>query len=341
VFGMGPGLEPPTRVNRPTDRQPAPHYGTHWDLGAGYLAIPEPETHAIRIYDLRLCQPDAEGRPGNPTLVTEVGGFGIGLGRYRSPQGLFIGGDPLTLLVCDKDNGRLVETRLGLSQKEPLGFTLTAARVRRALNIGQIRKGPGAWQHPWVPRPVDVERAGDGTTFVLCELAREVIVLDRDWRAIGRFAAPPDRPWVHPVALGWNEAQGRLYVADEGAGLVHVLDREGQSLASIGTDRLRRPTAVAFDSAQRVLVMDRERCVLSIFDSQGNWVEDRGGPGLGREEFFGPTDVDVDGRDNLFVLDHGNHRGMVFDGKGAWFQAFGSRLYTKPARFPAGGEETE
>lgn len=335
VFGMGQGEAPPVKVNRPTDRQPAPHYGAHWDLGANYLAIPEPETHSIRIYDLRRVEkPEGDKQQGTPTLVTEVGGFGTELGQYVQPGGLFIGGDPLTLLACDMGNGRLVETILDLDQKRPLGFTLKAAKVHRALNLKELNNRAPGFKWRGSPRPVDVERAGDGTTFVLCDLGREVYVLNPNWELTARFGADKKHPWLHPVALAWDERKDQLHVCDAGSGQVHVYDREGKWVQSFGRLFLRRPFAVDFTPTGEVLVVDRQLCTLFTFDETGEFIRRQGFPGIDRDSFFGPTDVDVDERGRVYVLDHGNHRGMVFDEDGEWFHAFGSRLYTKPARLP-------
>ena len=347
VFGMGPGSSPPPRINRPTDRQPAPHYGTHWDIGAGYLAIPQPETHSIRIYDLRQVDiPEGDKQPGTPTLVTELGGFGTELGRYTGPGGLWIGGSPLTLLVCDAGNGRLVETRLDLDQEKDLGFSLLAGRVQRAVNLKDLNASSAGFARPWTPRPIDVERAADGTTFVLCDLGREIYVLDPDWKLTRRFGATADKPWQHAVALGWNESTQQLFVCDEGAGLVHIYSGAGQWVTSLGAGILKRPYAVCFDSQGQTRIIDRQACTLFTFDTQGQLQGRQGLPGIDRQSFFGPTDVDMDDRGHVYVLDHGNHRGMVFTSSNTWFHAFGSRLYTKPARLPntikvEGGEGSE
>ncbi len=335
VFGMGEGDAPPQKINRPTDRQPAPHYGTHWDMGAGYLAIPEPETHSIRIYDLREVEKPTPGKQaGTPTLVTEVGGFGTQLGRYTQPGGLFIGGDPLTLLVCDQGNGRLVETSLDLSQDEPLGFTLLAARVQRSLDLASLNQSHEDLQRPWIPRPIDVERAADGTTFLLCDLGREIYVLDELWGLKARFGATQEHPWKHPVALAWQESTGHLYVCDEALGLVHIYNAQGEWISELGKGVLDRPSAVSFDKQGHAMVIDRATCALYTFDDKGSVLRQQGHAGIDRDSFFGPTDVDVNEQGHIYVLDHGNHRGMVFDAEGEWFHAFGSRLYTKPARLP-------
>lgn len=335
IFGMGEGDAPPKRINRPTDRQPAPHYGTHWDMGAGYLAIPEPETHSIRIYDLRNVEKPKPGQQaGTPTLVTEVGGFGTQLGQYTQPGGVFIGGDPLTLLVCDTGNGRLVETKLALSQEDPLGFTLLAARVQRSLDLAGLNQADERLQRPWTPRPIDVERSADGTTYLLCDLGREIYVLDEFWNLNARFGATQEHPWKHPVAIAWQESTGRLLVCDEGLGRVHVYNRQGQWVSELGKHILNRPSAISFDKQGNVMVIDRGHSSLFTFDDQGALLRQQGHAGIDRDSFFGPTDVDVDEEGRIFILDHGNHRGMVFDSEGKWFHAFGSRLYTKPARLP-------
>ncbi|MEZ6021286.1 MAG: hypothetical protein R3F17_14700 [Planctomycetota bacterium] len=54
IFGPAPGAKPAPDPTRPEAMQPAPHYAELEHGGRGYLAIPEPESHSVRIYDLRL-----------------------------------------------------------------------------------------------------------------------------------------------------------------------------------------------------------------------------------------------------------------------------------------------
>lgn len=119
---------------------------------------------------------------------------------------------------------------------------------------------------------------------------------------------------------------GRVFVADGGAGRVVMIDAKG------GVDReikapggFLRPTGIAIDAKRdRLYVADTGRHVVQIFESGGKHLRTLGGRGSGQGEFNFPTYLWVAERDgSLLVCDSMNFRIQTFNAAGAWTSAFG------------------
>ncbi len=328
-FGLAPGAKPAPNPRRPESVQPSPHYGPRWALAGQYLAIPEPESHRVRLFDLRLV-PQEE-----PVEITQIGGFGASLGLFRNPGAVWLRRDPLTLWVADRGNQRLVEVALDLDPSEPLAQNLRAARFVRSLDWAAWNAGlPEAQRLPETPRVEDLVRLEDGRMLVLCWNNRQVLVLDDQARLVRKLPGPKPMSLFAPRAIAWHPASQQMALVDEGSAAAWLVDLKGENPRPFGVAELRRPTGIGFRANGNVLVIDRALNEWLEYSPQGELIQRRFGRGLGREELWGPTDFALDEQDRLFVLDHGNHRGMVFGPKGEWLAAFGSRLYTRPARLP-------
>ncbi len=328
-FGLAPGEKPAPNPRRPESVQPSPHYGPRWALAGQYLAIPEPESHRVRLFDLRLVPEE------DPVQVTQIGGFGQNLGLFRDPGSVWLRADPLTLWVADRGNQRLVEVALDLNPEAPLAQHLRAGRVVRSLDWAAWNAAlPKEQRLPATPRVEDLLLLEDGRMLVLCWNNRVVLVLDAQAQLVGRLPGATAMPLFAPRAMAWYAPSQRLALVDEGSAAVWLVDLAGKEPKPFGVEELRRPTGVAFRPNGHVLVVDRALSELLEYSPAGELLERRYRPGLGRDGLYGPTDLALDTEGRIFVLDHGNHRGMVFDEKGEWLQAFGSRLYTRPARLP-------
>ena len=334
IFGSSPGAEPKPDPLRPPGGQPTPHYGPRMALGFGLLAIPVPEEHRVRIYDMRLF-------PGqDPVQVLAIGGHGRELGMFREPAGMdwqagpSASGHPV-LWVCDRQNRRLVAAELALSPDAPLEQNPKAAKFLQAFDLNawnQNRPLDRRLQKPL--DPVDLCFRSDGTLLVLCAANRTVLGFDSSWNEVLRIQGGPDLAMLAPTSLAWHGDSGRLAVTDTGFGWVLVFDEKGTPLFQAGEGHLRRPSGVAFDPEGILWVTDRWQSEEFSFDGEGKLLGRRFRPGLGRDGLFGPADLVFDGEGRHIILDHGNHRAMVFDSEGEWVTAFGSKLYTKPARLP-------
>jgi DNA-binding beta-propeller fold protein YncE len=93
------------------------------------------------------------------------------------------------------------------------------------------------------------------------------------WEAV-RAALGGPRPQVafsHPAAIA--VAGERIFVADTGLGAVHLLDlaaRQYKLLRGAPADPLRVPIGLTI-SAGQLVVVDRGRAAIDLFDLDGNW----------------------------------------------------------------------
>jgi len=112
------------------------------------------------------------------------------------------------------------------------------------------------------------------------------------------------------------DADGSLWVTEAlGRGVVH-LDAEGALLGSFGGELLHRAHGLGL-AGERVVVTDRGRHRVEVFDVEGEHLFGFGGHGTGEAGLIRPEDVAVDEEGRFFVADAGNSRVQVFDADGA------------------------
>ncbi len=114
----------------------------------------------------------------------------------------------------------------------------------------------------------------------------------RGWDALRQVLAGPEPQieFVRPVAVA--VVHERVYVADPGLGTVHLLDLKQRShrvLTGAPDDPLRMPIDLAVIPSGRLLVADRGRAAVDIFDLDGRWRETRRWP-----EVTGPVSLAFD-----------------------------------------------
>lgn len=104
--------------------------------------------------------------------------------------------------------------------------------------------------------------------------------------------------------------QGRLYVADTGAGGIAVFDLEKRRfsfLTGSGGGRIKRPINIRIDSDGSKYVTDTGRDQILVFDREDRFVRALGSAGQ-----FRPVDVAI-GADRLYVADIQHHEIQVLD----------------------------
>ena len=114
----------------------------------------------------------------------------------------------------------------------------------------------------------------------------------RGWDAVRAVLAGPQPPveFVRPVAVAI--ADERVYVADPGLGIVHLLDlqrRRHEVLTGAPTDPLRVPIDLLVVPPGVLLVADRGRAAVDVFELDGRWRETRRWP-----EVTGPVSLAYD-----------------------------------------------
>ncbi len=126
---------------------------------------------------------------------------------------------------------------------------------------------------------------------------------------------------AHPLAL--SVGNGKVYVADEIANLIHAYTTEGQYLQHFGESAqyaLVRPNSVAVLPGDDLLVVDTWNYRILHLDPQGQLLTAWGSAGeFGfdapvepREAFWGPRDVADHDAGKIYIADTGNKRIRVY-----------------------------
>ncbi len=140
-----------------------------------------------------------------------------------------------------------------------------------------------------------------------------------------------DRSFVRPFGVALDAAEN-LYVAEQGARRVTVLDRGGEVVKIFSHPDLERPADIAIDRERGLLyVADPARKespehTVKVFDLAGNLIRKVGeGKGACEGCLYFPTYLTVDREGRLYVANTMNARIDVFDPDGKFLRRFGER----------------
>lgn len=122
-----------------------------------------------------------------------------------------------------------------------------------------------------------------------------------------------------------TDAQGRIYVADSGQGMVFVFDRQNAEVGFIGhrgQGRLSWPIDVAIDNDGNVFVSDVRQKNVFIYNPDGSFKHTLGKSG----DFMNPTGLAFDKqRGRILVADSKAHDIKVYTTQGKPVTTFGQR----------------
>lgn len=174
--------------------------------------------------------------------------------------------------------------------------------------------------------PVAVTPERDGRAFVADSLINKVFLVDRGGKMVSTIA---DSALKRPVALAWDQARDRLYVADAVGQQVLVYGSGGQRLLSWGSrgsgdGEFNFPAYIALSRSGEVLVTDALNYRVQAFDQNGKFLWKMGRQGDGSGDFAAPKGVATDTEGHLYVVDALFDGVQIFDRKGALLLGFGS-----------------
>jgi len=182
-------------------------------------------------------------------------------------------------------------------------------------------------------QPVNISIEADGTKYVADPIRGQVVVFDRNDEYLRAYGAPGAWRPVDAVAL-----EDRLYVADVENGLVKVFDkRTGEMIKTIGdkgdpSERLDRPTNLAFDSGGYLYVTDVGRFQVIKFDRDGHFKATFGKLGDNLGHFARPKGIAVDREGRLYAADASFNNVQIFNKDGRLLMFFGEGA-DKPGGF--------
>ncbi len=180
--------------------------------------------------------------------------------------------------------------------------------------------GPGTLR-----QPINISIDSDGNKYVADPVRAQIVQFDRNDGYVQAFGL--DDPW-RPVDVAPHG--DRLYVADMEKGLVRVLDKSsGALIKSIGdrgdpSERLDRPTNLAFDSNGNLYVTDIGRFQVVRFDRDGHFKSTVGRPGDNLGHFARPKGIALDRENRLYVVDSSFNNIQIFNEAGRLLMFFGA-----------------
>lgn len=189
-------------------------------------------------------------------------------------------------------------------------------------------------------QPRDVAVSDDGMRVYASDFGQSVIfcfdLAQKKVRLIGR-----EEPFAMPFGIDVDE-QENLYVVEQEARRVRIVDVSGKTVRMITSEVLVRPTDVAVDRARGLIYVadasrkDSEDHTVKVFDKDGALVRTLGnGKGDCDGCLFFPTYVAVDANGNVYVCSTLNARVDVFDPTGKYVRTIGGRgtefgMFDKP-----------
>ena len=173
-------------------------------------------------------------------------------------------------------------------------------------------------------QPLNISIDANGTKYVSDPERGQVVVFDRDDAYERAYGAPGNWRPVDAVAL-----ENRLYVADAANGVVKVFDKQsGEVVKTIGrtgepSERLDRPTNLAFDAAGYLNVTDVGRFQVVKFDRDGHFKSAFGQPVDNLGHFARPKGIAVDREGRLLALAASFNNVLMFNKEGRLLMHFG------------------
>jgi len=138
---------------------------------------------------------------------------------------------------------------------------------------------------------------------------------------------------AHGICL---DAGGELIVSDSRGGKVVRFSREAEYLGEVSEDPeveafFKGPRDVRVDGEGRIVILDGDRCRLSVHDPDGSYLWSWGKPGSGPGQMLRPHSLDLF-EDMVYVVDVDNSRVNVHNIDGTFDRSWGQRG-TGPGEF--------
>ena len=90
-----------------------------------------------------------------------------------------------------------------------------------------------------------------------------------------------------------------------------------------GNGELIWPAGIAVDSQEHVFITDEWLNRVSVFDREGNFLNQWGATGTGDGQFDGPSGITLDSEENVYIVDSRNHRVQKFAKGGKFLSKWG------------------
>ncbi len=309
------------------------HFGAGADADGLRLAMQDPESASVVVFDLSL---DA------PAHVSTLGMAGTRPHEFVRVGSIAMSGEGALVCVVDEGARRVALWSLG-PREASLRFNPFAGRLLCTRSYESL----GLLPHEGLSDAV----ASDGGFLLLASGgahgtdAPRMIAVDHllESHQVQPLAAPGDGRWM-PRALAWDDVARRpVWVAGRAGAPLGAPMRWVIVGAQVRELDAQDPVDLCVSGNGHVLVVDRlGDCVVDVpligpsvdADAQSSAGAQRqivwGGRGAADGKFWLPLSIVRHG-DIAYVVDGGNHRGQSFTTDGAWVSTFSlGRSYTRP-----------
>lgn len=191
----------------------------------------------------------------------------------------------------------------------------------KSKQFGSLKGAFGAGK---LVQPINISITPDGTKYVADPVRGQVVAFGGDDEFLTAYGAAGNWRPVDAAPFG-----DYLYVVDAANRRIEVFDlTSGKSVRTIGdtgepSERLDRPTNVAFDRDGILYVTDASRFQVLRYDRDGHFKGEIGKPGDNLGHFARPKGIALDRDGNVFVVDASFNNVQVFNRDGRLLMFFG------------------
>jgi len=289
------------------------HYGTSASIQEMYLAVAEPDTHAVLLFDIGETE---------PKLIRRFGGEGTQPGRFKNPEGVAIDVKGQRLFVADMGNHRIQV--FGLNKGKEGDFV--AAFGARGQGAKDFNK----------PGKITIDKsgnlyildAGNGRVKVYNSKLESMRTFGKQGKGAGELNTP--------TAIAFSPKEDTMYILDSYNHRVQMFDRSGKPKGSFGgagtgNSQFIWPYGLDVDKKDgNVFVSDAGGQKIKKFSPDGKFIAAYGEYGSGPGQFYKPKGIAFSDRNILYVLDFGNHRGQMMTTDGKFVGEWGLGELSKP-----------
>lgn len=125
--------------------------------------------------------------------------------------------------------------------------------------------------------------------------------------------------WRTPIGVAVDDINDLIAVADAGAGLVFIFDRNKRSLEHIigQGGGFKNPIGVAFDSKRKILYIgDSKKHEITAYTLDGRFIKKVAESGVDVGQVYYPSQMATDAEGRLYVVDTMNFRIQILDPQG-------------------------
>ena len=181
--------------------------------------------------------------------------------------------------------------------------------------------GPPRAESPLV-KPYGVALSA-GKLYACDTVSRSIVIFDLEKRRLRHWTPAGDGQLQTPINLA-VDADGTVYIADAGRGLVLMYDLDGRHLGALDNAGGMKPTDVAV-AGNRVYVADLLNHCVRVYDrdtAQPVFTIPRDGQ-IESARLFSPTNLDLHAGHGLYVSDSGAFRVQQYDLEGNYLGTIG------------------